>query len=127
MKITKINTKQANELKQPFLTSADKKRLGVTGYKNISVFGWYFQKETEKAILFTGIQDIGDYYNRSKEEVKLWLPKSQLLVFEYIDDELIFDGYTTEEAKTKIFFVKTWLYNKKRNDIELTHFKNSAL
>lgn len=123
---TLITSDQAHEMSQPFLKSADKKRLGITGFQNVSIHGWSLKMETEMAFLLTGINEEGSYCKREYNDASLWLPKSQTKVFEYIDDELLREGYTEEEAKTKIFFVKTWLYNQEKSSIKLNHFENHS-
>jgi hypothetical protein len=123
METIKITAEQAQEMRKPFLKSADKKRLGITGYQMVTDYGWYFSKETEMAILLTGFNEIGTYAKNEVEDCNLWLPKSQIKVFEYVDTDE--DDYEAEKTYYLIF-VKTWLFNQEKSKIQLNHFKSYA-
>ncbi len=123
METIKITSKEANEMRNKYLKSADKKRLGITGYQMVSDYGWYFSKETDRAILLTGFNENGTYSKKEIEDVQLWLPKSQIKVFEYVD---IDDNDYDSEKLYFMIFVKTWLFNEEKNNIELTHQKSYA-
>ena len=119
MKTTKITEAQADEMRQPFLNSAAKKRLGITGYQMVTEYGWHIERETDMAVLLTGVEDEGDYYHREQKDVELWLPKSQIKAFEYeTTDEDDFDEVITEI----MIFVKTWLFNQEKSTIKINHF-----
>ena len=123
METIKITEAEAQELSNKYLKSADKKKLGITGYQMVTDYGWYLKLETDAAILLSGITEVGTYADKDIEDVELWLPKSQIKAFEYetTDD----DDYDKVVTKIKIF-VKTWLFNQEKNTIELNHFKSYA-
>lgn len=121
MKTIKITPEKAELLRKPFLNSKEKKELGISGYQMVSEYGWYIEKETEKAILLSGFNEVGRYDKYELKEAYLWLPKSQIKVFEYIDtDENDYD----KEKTYYLIFVKSWLFNKNKSTIQLNHFKN---
>ena len=123
MKTIHIGTKEGREMQKPFLNSADKKRLGITGYQLVTEWGWHIAKETDSAIMLSGIAETGAPSNREYEGKAIWLPKSQILVFEYEDNiEAAMGG----ELRQILVFVKSWLFNKKKSEIELHHFRNYA-
>lgn len=123
METIKIDYKTAARLRTPFLKSSEKKALGINGYQMFSEYGWCIEKETSAAILFSGTNETGNYAKKEIYEVQMWLPKSQIKVFEYVDiDE---DDYDKEKSYY-IVFVKTWLFNQEKNNIQLNHFKSYA-
>jgi hypothetical protein len=121
MKTIKITVTEANEMRNKYLNATAKQRLGISGYQMVSDYGWYFSKETDRAILLTGFNEHGTYAQKEIEDVKLWLPKSQIKVFEYVDTDV--DDYDSKKTYLMIF-VKTWLFNEEKNNIELTHQKS---
>jgi hypothetical protein len=123
METIKITAEQAHEMRKSFLKSADKKRLGITGYQMVTDYGWYFKLETDAAVLLTGFNEVGTYSDYEQEDVDLWLPKSQIKVFEYVDTDE--DDYEAEKTYYLIF-VKTWLFNQEKSKIQLNHFKSYA-
>ena len=123
METIKITAEQAHEMSNKYLKSADKKRLGITGYQMVTDYGWSLKKETDAAVLLTGYNEVGTYADKDIEDVELWLPKSQIKAFEYetTDD----DNYDNVITKV-VIFVKTWLFNQEKSTIELNHFKSYA-
>ena len=123
METIKITAAEAQELSNKYLKAADKKRLGITGYQMVTDYGWFFELETNAAILLSGLNESGTYADKDIEDLKLWLPKSQIKAFEYetTDD----DDYDKIVTKV-VIFVKTWLFNQEKNTIKLNHFKNYA-
>ena len=123
MKTIKITEAEAKELRNKYLKSADKKRIGITGYQMVTDYGWHLKLETDAAILLSGITEVGTYADKDIEDVEMWLPKSQIKAFEYetTDD----DDYDKVITKV-VIFVKTWLFNQERTTIKLNHFKSYA-
>ena len=127
METIQITADIAEQMENPFLKSHEKKSLGITGYQMVSDYGWYLEKETDAAILLTGFNENGDYHDRGTEEVKLWLPKSQIKVFEYEEDNFECGDYEHMEKVVKYkIFVKTWLFNQESSTIKLNHFESYA-
>ena len=123
METIKITTNEAYEMRNKYLKTSDKKRLGITGYQMVTEYGWNISKETKNAIMLTGFNEHGTYAKKELEDVFLWLPKSQIKVFEYVDiDE---DNYDTDKTYSMVF-VKTWLFNEEKHTIKLTHQKSYA-
>ena len=117
METVKITMSVAHELNTTYLHYEDKKQLGITGYQMVTAYGWYIEHETDAAILLAGTNETGTYSDKDIEDVKIWLPKSQIKAFKCDEDD---------EDNDVIIFVKTWLFNQERSTIKLNHFKSYA-
>ena len=116
MKTIKITADQAHEMQQPFLKSADKKRLDITGYQFLR--GWYVDIETEMAYKISALNESGTAIDTEIEEIETWIPKSQTIIFESAAEEM--------EDGGKLIFIKTWLYNQEKSTFKINHFSNFA-
>jgi len=116
METIKITGEQAFEMQQPFLKSATKKRLGITGYQFLK--GWEVISETYAAYKIRGLNETGTAVKREIEEIFTWIPKSQTKIFESPDDDEM------GEYGERLIFLKTWLYNKNKNELKLNEFAN---
>ena len=110
-----IDLKTALEMQDSFLKSADKKRLGITGYQLLR--NWYVDSETDLAYKVSSYSEVGSNIDNHIEDIFAWIPKSQTKVFQYKNE---FD------ETCKLIFIKTWLYNKNKSTYEVNRFKNFA-
>ena len=113
--MTTIDLKTALEMQEPFLKSADKKRLGITGYQLLH--DWSISDETDLAYKISSWGETGSNFDKHTSDVYAWIPKSQAKIFQYKNEY--------DETCNHIF-VKTWLYNKNKHIYETSRFKNFA-
>lgn len=118
METIKITSDQAHEMQLPFLKSAAKKRLGITGFQFLR--GWYVGFETEMAFKISAISESGTAVDKDYEEKETWIPKSQSKVFEFISDN-------EYEDSVKLIFVKSWLYNENKSEFKVNEFENHVI